>query len=46
MSLGLSARHARNLEGENKLVEAGFGFIHCCEKGEVAIYCSGNEGVR
>lgn len=46
MSLGLSARHARDLEEENRLVEAGFGFIHRCERGEVAIYRSGNEGVR
>jgi hypothetical protein len=30
--------HARNLEEENKLIEAGFEFIRFSQKGEVAIY--------
>jgi hypothetical protein len=30
--------HARNLEEENKLIEAGFEYVRCSEKDEVAIY--------
>jgi len=30
--------HARNLEEENKLVEAGFEYVHYSEKDAVAIY--------
>jgi hypothetical protein len=30
--------HARNLEEENKLIEAGFEYVHYSDKDEVAIY--------
>jgi hypothetical protein len=30
--------HARNLEEENKLIEAGFEYVRYSEKDEVAIY--------
>jgi hypothetical protein len=30
--------HARNLEEENRLIEAGFEYVSCSEKDEVAIY--------
>ena len=30
--------HARDLEEENKLIEAGFEYVHYSERDEVAIY--------